>query len=392
MSPSSASSDLQFSALQERLHALARKEIAPHADAVDRDARFPEETFALLRRERLLSAYVPGEFGGMGLSLTQIARLCELLGQYDANAAMIYAMHQIQVANLVHHATHQPFFQRYLRELAAGQLLLGSATTEAGIGGDIRNSRCAVEVDGDRFRLEKNAPVISYGEQSDAILVTCRRHADAPSHDQLDVLVRRQDYTLEFTQGWDTLGFRGTCSLGYILRAEAAIEQILPLPYAEIHRRTMAPCAHILWTSLWLGLATDAVIKARATVRADARKTPGVLPISATRLAELEILLNQLRSTVHDTTAEYQRQLDTRDDESAGSVAFLLRINQLKLTASQMIVDIVGRAMLIVGIGSYRNDSPQSLCRHLRDAHGAALMVNNDRILGHNASLQIGLR
>lgn len=385
-------SDLDFSSLLERLQALARQQIAPHADAVDRDARFPAEAFTLLRAQRLLGAYVPPALWGMGLTLAQIARVCELLGQHDANAAMIYAMHQIQVANLVHHASDHPFFRRYLQQLAADELLLGSATTEAGIGGDIRNSRCAVEVQGDRFRLEKHAPVISYGEQADAILVTCRRSADAPSHDQLDVLVRREDYTLEFTQGWDTLGFRGTCSLGYILRAEANVEQILPLPYADIHRRTMAPCAHILWTSLWLGLATDAVIKARATVRADARKTPGTLPISATRLAELELLLNQLRSTVHDTTAEYQRQLDGADAEAAGSVAFLLRINQLKLTASQMIVDIVGRAMLIVGIAGYRNDSPQSLGRHLRDAHGAALMVNNDRILGHNASLQLGLR
>jgi acyl-CoA dehydrogenase len=43
--------------------------------------------------------------------------------------------------------------------------------------------------------------------------------------------------------------------------------------------------------------------------------------------------------------------------------------------------------MLICGIAAYRNDSHISLGRHLRDAYGAALMVNNDRIMTHNATL-----
>ena len=51
------------------------------------------------------------------------------------------------------------------------------------------------------------------------------------------------------------------------------------------------------------------------------------------------------------------------------------------------VVDVVGRALLICGIAGYRNDSKFSLCRHLRDAYGAALMVNNDRILKLNATM-----
>jgi acyl-CoA dehydrogenase len=67
-------------------------------------------------------------------------------------------------------------------------------------------------------------------------------------------------------------------------------------------------------------------------------------------------------------------------------------LNNLKLTASTLVLDIVMRAMLICGIAGYRNDSKLSLGRHLRDATGAALMVNNDRILGQNATMQMALR
>ena len=72
--------------------------------------------------------------------------------------------------------------------------------------------------------------------------------------------------------------------------------------------------------------------------------------------------------------------------------SFAIRINNLKISCSTFVVDIVSRAMLICGVAGYKNDSKLSLGRHLRDAYGAGLMVNNDRILGQNATMQIGQR
>ena len=64
----------------------------------------------------------------------------------------------------------------------------------------------------------------------------------------------------------------------------------------------------------------------------------------------------------------------------------------MKITCSELVVDIVGRSLQIVGISGYKNDSKSSLGRHLRDAYGASLMVNNDRIRGHNATMQVVYR
>lgn len=120
----------------------------PAAAAVDRDARFPSEAIAALREEQLLSALVPDALGGGGASLAQVAAVCQTLGRYCASTGMIYAMHQIQVACLVRHGTGESFFQDYLAELSAKQLLLASATSELGVGGDVRTSRCALELTG----------------------------------------------------------------------------------------------------------------------------------------------------------------------------------------------------------------------------------------------------
>jgi acyl-CoA dehydrogenase len=186
------------------------------------------------------------------------------------------------------------------------------------------------------------------------------------------------------------MGFRGTCSLGFTLKAQGRADQILPAPYAEIHAKTMHAFSHSVWASLWLGIATDAVNRARSFVRAEARKTPGTLPPSALRLAEVDAVLFTFRSGVQNTVAEYQRLLEAGDDSAfTSNYGFSSRINSLKVTSSQLVVDVVGKAMLICGISGYRNDSTYSLARQLRDAYGAALMVNNDRILGQSSTMQL---
>lgn len=376
-----------FDELLTTVHTLGKTVLAVHAPAVDRDARFPRESIDALRQAKLLSAYVPEEFGGMGLNIVQIAKICEALGQYCGSSAMIYAMHKIQVACIVHHAQSSPFFGDYLRELVREQRLIASATTEMGVGGDLRSSICAVEVEGQTFKLTKKAPVISYAQAADDILVTCRKSPTAAASDQVHVMIRRGDYTAEPLSTWDTMGFRGTCSLGFTVTSTGNAEQILPTPFAEILSQTMHPYSHVVWCSLWSGIAMDAVNLARAFVRNEARKTPGETPISAIRLAEVDRILQEMRHNVHTLTREYHQLLEAGQPEAFSDFGFAIRTNNLKLSTSTLIVDIVGRALLICGIAGYRNDSKFSLSRHLRDAYGAALMVNNDRIMKLNATM-----
>ena len=386
-SPAGIAQTVDLAPLLDRVRQIGRDVIAPAAAAVDRDARFPREAIDALRDLELLSAYVPVELGGMGLGITEIARLCEVLGAYCGSTAMIFAMHQIQVACIVHHAESSRYFERFLRDLVRHQYLIASATTELGVGGDLRSSLCAIDVVDGRFTLLKKAPVISYGEAADYILATCRRSAEAAAGDQVHVLVDKRQYQLEPLSGWDTLGFRGTCSAGFVLRSVGSTEQVLPAPFADILSQTMHPVSHIVWASLWSGIAADAVNHARTFVRTEARKNPNLPPTSAIRLAEVDSQLQEMRGNIEAAVHEYRRMLQGGDPEAFRAFGFTIRINNLKLASSVRVVEIVSRAMLICGIAGYRNDSPVSLGRHLRDAYGAALMVNNDRIMNHNAAM-----
>lgn len=362
---------------------IAAEIAAAHAAEVDRDARFPFETFEALRDAGALGAMVPATLGGGGASLGDACADVLALAKHCASSAMVLAMHHLQIACLVRHG-RSAALRRLLADVADQQLLLASATTEAGIGGRLRESSCAVHLHGDAFELEKQAPVISYGAYADAVLVTARRTPDSPPSDQVLVACEKPGIVLEQVSEWDTLGLRGTCSPGYLLRAKGPASMVLDDPFSDIAGATMLPYSHILWSHVWLGIASAAVAKAGSFVRAKARKDPGTVPPGARRLADLGVLHQQLDALVRSTLERYDEDAGGRRAESVGDT---IALNALKVGASGLVVEIVSGALAICGMDGYREGTPYSMGQHLRDAHGAALMVSNERILGDNAQL-----
>ena len=358
---------------------------AAHADEVDAAARFPREAVDAMIAERLLSVQIPLDLGGEAAGLSEIAEACSLMGQACAAAAMVFAMHHIKLSSLVSHGAESAWHRAFMHRVADEQLLLASATTEGGIGGNLRNSICAIEVDGGRCRLSKDATVISYGAHADAILITSRAHADAVSTDQVMTVFTRDQYTLERTQVWDTLGMRGTCSDGWLFTGEAPAEQILPKPFAEIAAQSMLATSHLLWSAVWYGIAVNAIARAQSFVRAAARKSPGTTPPGALRLAEAANLLQLVKSNTIAGLREYEAA--KADPERLSSMGFAVAMNNVKIASSETILTIVNQAMLICGIMGYKNGTPYSLGRHLRDAHSAQLMISNDRILGNTSTM-----
>jgi acyl-CoA dehydrogenase len=368
-------------------HRIGRETAAIHAADVDLQARFPKETVDAFRAEGLLGALVPVELGGLGHDLRTAAEVVRTVGRYCASSAMILAMHHVQVACLVRHGRSDAL-RDFARRVASEQLLLASATTEIGIGGNTRSSSCFVERDGaGGFTLTKQAPVISYGQYADAIFTTARRDSESPASDQVLAVCESNAVTLEPLSGWDTMGFRGTCSLGFTLTASGDAALVLDDPFGDISAQTMLPTAHLLWSSLWLGLAEEASWRAQRFVQKAARKDPGTVPPGATRLAALMVTRQEFAAAVDSLMTRYLSIMD--DPDATSAVDFMVAINTLKISASTEVVDVVNQALLICGIQGYREDTEFSLGRILRDAHGAAVMVNNDRIAANTAQLAL---
>ena len=377
-----------FKQLLESVRQIAVEVAATHAAEVDSKARFPVETLNALREAGVLSAGVPQKFGGAGCSLFEMAQLCATLAQACASSAMVLAMHYSQLACIARHGLESDFFRSYLQDMVRHQYLLASMTSEVGTFGETRSSICAVERDGERFILIKEATTGSYCAYADAILVTTRRNKEASASDQVLVLVKREDCTLTQTSGWDTLGMRGTCSPGFHLESSGPECQIIPGAYAESSAHSMLPFSHILWASLWWGIAADAVSKAASFVRTQARQQPGTVPPTASRLAEVTMQLQVMRHNWQSVAQAFDAIDPTpAAQEQLSSIGWALQLNNLKISCSEAAPQIIHRALQIVGILGYKNQGPFRLGRNYRDSLSASLMISNDRIAAKNASM-----
>lgn len=120
-------------------------------------------------------------------------------------------------------------------------------------------------------------------------------------------------------------------------------------------------------------------------LRAAARRTIGSVPPGATKLVDLIAELERFETLVADLT---RRTESIWDDRAAfGAIGYQVSINNLKVTASELVAQVALAALAITGISGYRNDGKHSVARIFRDAQGAALMVHNDRIIANTARL-----
>ena len=377
---------MKSSELVARTAAIAAEVAAKHAGEVDKESRFPHETFAALKQARVLSAAVPTDFGGHGAGMLELGHQCYELAQGCGSSGMVLAMHHIQVGCIARHGKGTPYFDAFMRDNLVGkQDVVASITSENGTFGDTRSSICAVDVTGDNIKLFKDATTVSYGQHADAQLVTCRRAADAANSDQVLVLFEKGQYTLEQQGVWDTMGMRGTCSPGAKFTGAGAAAQIVPGSFAASSAETMVPYSHILWAALWTGIAADALGKAAQFVRAEARKKPGTVPDKAVRLAKAMVDLQSMRHNWETCAMEFDELGDSRSE--LDGMGWALKMNQLKIAASEMAPKLVHEALQIVGIMAYKNDSKFSVGRQYRDVLSAALMVSNERIAGKSASM-----
>jgi acyl-CoA dehydrogenase len=367
---------------------VAEDVAAVHAEEVDRDARFPAEAVDALREIGALSALVSPELGGAGASLEAVAAGCMELGRRCSSAAMVFAMHQIQVGTIVRHLDGASWFESYLRELASEQRLIASVTSEIGTGGDMAKSIAAiVPAENGLFKFEKQAPTVSYGGHCEDLFTTVRRSAEAEPGDQVLVLSRVSETELEPAGTWDTIGMRGTCSPGFVVRAMFSGDQVLGAPFATVMNESLVPLSHILWSHVWLGIATEAFERGRGFVRAAARRKPGEPVPAAHSLSRVMSELSMLRAEVQAALREFVAASEEPGREPLSTMGSVLRFNNLKLAASEQAPRICAAVLEVIGIAAYKNDSPYGVGRQLRDALSARLMVANERIHAIDAGL-----
>jgi len=358
---------------------------APVADEVDSEGRFPVEAVDALRQSGLLAALVPVELGGGGATLVEVAAGIRALAVHCSSSALVFAMHSVEVYNLVRHG-NTPTLRAVIDDVVAKGLLLANANSEVGTGGDLSRSRCALEDRDGVLHLEKDALAISYGEYAGAIVAIARSNPEAAETDQVMIVARNEQVTLTRTSEWNAMGLRGTCSNGFHLTADISPDAVFPVPFSVISNDGAAQARQILLSAAWVGLTEAAASRAHAFVRAAARRSIGTLPPSAMRLADLEREVQAARGLLVGSALRYAALDRAGDSQNAG---LMVALRGLKVSTSELAVKTATAAISICGMAGFRTDTPFALNRIVRDAHGSIVMVSNDRLTSDNAQLLV---
>jgi short-chain 2-methylacyl-CoA dehydrogenase len=143
--------DLDLTPEQEAFRKVVRDfaeaEIAPHAEAWDRDHTFPVETVLAMGRLGLFGLPFPEEYGGSGSDFTTLCLAIEELARVDSSMAITLEAGVGLGANPIFTFGTEDQRQRWLPDLCAGTALGAFGLTEPEAGSDAGATRTRAEMD-----------------------------------------------------------------------------------------------------------------------------------------------------------------------------------------------------------------------------------------------------
>ncbi|MBS3975559.1 MAG: acyl-CoA/acyl-ACP dehydrogenase [Syntrophomonadaceae bacterium] len=140
---------------------------------IDAEEAYPEEFVQVLTRAGFLSALIPEEYGGAGLSLAEASVIMEEINLSGANAGACHAQMYIMGTLLRHGSLEQK--QKYLPKIADGSLRLQAfGVTEPNTGSDTTQLKTTAVRQGDKYVVNGQKVFISRALYSDLMLLLVR--------------------------------------------------------------------------------------------------------------------------------------------------------------------------------------------------------------------------
>jgi isovaleryl-CoA dehydrogenase len=160
--------------LTETVRAFAAKELAPHADELDREERLAPGIFKKLGDLGILGITIPEEFGGANLGAKAMVSVMEELSYAEPGTCLSYLAHSLLfVHNLAQNGSKEQC-DRYLPRCVTGELVSGMAMTEPGAGSDAVGMATRAVREGDYYVLNGTKMFITNGPIGDVFLVYAR--------------------------------------------------------------------------------------------------------------------------------------------------------------------------------------------------------------------------
>ncbi|MCX6437927.1 MAG: acyl-CoA dehydrogenase family protein [Actinobacteria bacterium] len=219
----------EYKELRSSVRALAEKEIAPHARAVDEEHRYPKEAATALARAGLSAAHVPTQYGGQGADALGVVIIIEEVARACGSSSLIPAVNKLGSLPLILGGNEEQK-KRWLTPLAQGAGF-SYCLSESDAGSDASALRTKVERKGDSWILNGSKKWISNAGVSDFYTVIAQGDASLGSKGITAFIVEKSDPGVSFGSPEKKMGFRGspTCEVyfdGVVLSDDRRISTV----------------------------------------------------------------------------------------------------------------------------------------------------------------------
>jgi short/branched chain acyl-CoA dehydrogenase len=134
--------------LRQTVREFAEGEVAPVAEELDRESRFPYEIVAKLGALGYMGMVIPERYGGAGLDTLSYALAIEELARVDSSVAVTVAAHTSLGTQPIVLFGDEAQRERWVPELASGRRLAAFGLTEPEAGSDAAATRTRASSDG----------------------------------------------------------------------------------------------------------------------------------------------------------------------------------------------------------------------------------------------------
>jgi isovaleryl-CoA dehydrogenase len=345
--------------LRETVRAFSDNEIAPRAEQIDREDKFPRDLWTKMGALGLHGITVGEEYGGAGMGYLAHVVAMEEVSRASASVGLSYGAHSNLCINQISRNGTPEQKQKYLAGLISGEHLGALAMSEAGAGSDVVSMRTRADRKGDDYVLNGTKMWITNGSEADTIVVYAKTDPDAGSRGITAFIVEKGMKGFAVAQKLDKLGMRGspTCELVFtdcklpnenVLGTEGRGVNVL-MSGLDYERVVLAA------GPLGIMQACLDVVVPYVHERKQFGQPIGEFQLIQAKLADMYTTLNACRAYVYAVAKACDRGQTTRKD-AAGAILY----------AAERATWMALEAIQALGGNGYINDYPTG--RLLRDA------------------------
>jgi alkylation response protein AidB-like acyl-CoA dehydrogenase len=202
--------------IRETVREFCEAEIAPIAQEIEDDHRYPGEIFEELAALDVMGVPVSEEYGGLGGDQLMYAVVTEELGRVSGSIGLSYAAHVSLASKPIELFGTEEQKERWLPPLATGEEIGAWALTEPGSGSDASGMDTTAVRDGDEWVLNGTKQFITNASEAGSVLVKVVTDPDA-GYDGISTFIvdPREDDGFEVTTIWEKMGLNAspTCEI-----------------------------------------------------------------------------------------------------------------------------------------------------------------------------------